>query len=98
MLQEIPVTVQLAGIWQAADDVLAVDRVNEHSFAVNYLAVVNEIGNEGDDPHLSHDGRIEGDLLHAAENSTWGGRVFQPLARRQTNKDDIARLACIDYG
>src|SRR5262249_3778394 len=52
--KESPVAVQLAGVRQRADHILAVDRMNEHPFAVGHLAAVNQVGHESNRTHLPH--------------------------------------------
>ncbi len=80
MGQEFPVGVELAGDAQLSHHLLGRDAVDEHVAEPVAIdpAVLDQLGDEADRPHLAHQRRVEADLVDAVHDL--GGRARQLLA------------------
>src|SRR5260221_1629485 len=98
MEQEIPVGVQLARDAELHHDLVGRDAVNEETAQVVAvdLAIVDQLGDEVDRPHLAHERGVEADLVDAVEDLGRAARQLLALERVDVDDDDIATLAAVD--
>src|SRR5260221_110851 len=98
MEQEIPVGVQLARDAELHHHLVGRDAVNEQTAQVVAvdLAIVDQLGDEVDRPHLAHKRGVEADLVDAVEDLGRAARQLLALERIDVDNDDITTVAAID--
>src|SRR5260370_5905932 len=98
MKEKIPVRVELARYPELHHDLVGRDAVNEETPKVVALdlAVVDQLGDEVDRPHLAHERGVEADFVDAVEDLGRATRQFLALERVDVDDDDVAAVAAID--